>query len=63
MVLSCKTSTLTFNFYCIILVYKLPPLNWREKKELSKGEIDRAKSIHEAHSLMTQIITLKAQLK
>ena len=35
-------------FYQIILVYKLSPLNWRNKKTSSKGKKDLGKSVHEA---------------
>ena len=35
-------------FYYIILVYKLSPLNWRNKKTSSKGKKDLGKSVHEA---------------
>ena len=35
-------------FYCIILVYKLSPLNKKNIKNLSEGKKDMAKNVHKA---------------
>ena len=54
----------TYIFYCMILVYKLSPFFGEiEKKIHWKGKTDEAKSVHEAHWLMMQIITLKRRLE
>ena len=54
----------TYIFYCMILVYKLPPFFGEiEKKIYWKGKTDEAKSVHEAHWLVMQIITLKQRLE
>ena len=45
-------------FYCIVLLYKVSPLNWRKFKKLWR-ETDVAKSVHEAHYSNMQIMTLK----
>ena len=54
-------STLTYVLFAVILVYRLLPLNWRNKKRLIKRRKRfTLKGVHEAHYLRMQIMTLKA---
>ena len=63
MVFSCWTSTVTYTFYYIILVYKLSPLNQRYFfKKIVEGKKKR-KSVQEARTSMMQIMILKAKTR
>ena len=48
MVFYSLTSTVTYIFYCVILVYKSSPLNKKQLKNLSEGKKDIAKNVHKA---------------
>ena len=45
--------------YCITLVCNFSPLIMRIRKISLKGKKDKAKSVHKAHCLGMQIMTLK----
>ena len=53
-------STVTYLLLCIILVYKLSPLNCRNYNKILRREIkDEARRVQEAPYLRMQIMTMK----